>query len=77
MNSHKIALIPGDGIGKAVTAAAWQVLQAAAGRGGFALEGTEFPWSCAHYRATGAMMPPVNPHRMTSFSGPMRKPGLT
>ncbi|MCB1408440.1 MAG: tartrate dehydrogenase, partial [Rhodobacteraceae bacterium] len=57
MNSHKIALIPGDGIGKDVTEAAWQVLQAAAKRGGFALEGTTFPWSCAHYRETGAMMP--------------------
>ncbi|MCB1355573.1 MAG: tartrate dehydrogenase [Maritimibacter sp.] len=67
MNSHKIALIPGDGIGKAVTAAAWQVLQAAAGRGGFALEGTEFPWSCAHYRATGAMMPPDGIDTLRSF----------
>lgn len=57
MNSHRIALIPGDGIGKDVTEAAWQVLQAAAQRGGFALEGTEFPWSCAYYRETGAMMP--------------------
>lgn len=57
MNSHKIALIPGDGIGKDVTDAAWQVLQAAAKAGGFALEGTAFPWSCAYYRDTGAMMP--------------------
>ncbi len=57
MNSHKIALIPGDGIGKDVTGAAWQVLQTAAIQGGFALEGTEFPWSCAYYRETGAMMP--------------------
>ncbi|MEJ2017218.1 MAG: tartrate dehydrogenase [Maritimibacter sp.] len=57
MNSYKIALIPGDGIGKDVTAAAWQVLQAAAKQGGFALEGTDFPWSCAYYRETGAMMP--------------------
>ncbi|NIZ13173.1 tartrate dehydrogenase [Phaeobacter sp. HF9A] len=57
MNSHKIALIPGDGIGKDVTDAAWQVLQAAAKGGGFALEGTEFPWSCAYYRETGMMMP--------------------
>lgn len=57
MKTHSIALIPGDGIGKDVTEAAWQVLQAAAERGGFALEGTSFPWSCAYYLETGAMMP--------------------
>lgn len=57
MKSHQIALIPGDGIGKEVTEAAWQVLQAAAKAGGFALEGTEFPWSCAYFKETGAMMP--------------------
>ena len=32
MKTYKIALIPGDGIGKDVTEAAWQVLQAAAKR---------------------------------------------
>lgn len=57
MKTHRIALIPGDGIGCDVTAAAWSVLQKAAGVAGFALEGTEFPWSCAFYRKTGAMMP--------------------
>jgi tartrate dehydrogenase/decarboxylase / D-malate dehydrogenase len=57
MKTYSIALIPGDGIGRDVTGAAWQVLQAAAKRSGFALEGTSFPWSCAYYRETGAMMP--------------------
>jgi tartrate dehydrogenase/decarboxylase/D-malate dehydrogenase len=33
------------------------VLNAAAQTSGFALEGTEFPWSCAFYKETGAMMP--------------------
>ena len=58
MKTYTIALIPGDGIGNDVTEAAWQVLQAAAKRGGFALDGTKFPWSCAYYLETGAMMPP-------------------
>ena len=58
MKTYSIALIPGDGIGKDVTEAAWQVLQAAAKRGGFTLDGTSFPWSCAYYLETGAMMPP-------------------
>ena len=57
MTTHRIALIPGDGIGGDVTAAAWSVLQKAATGHGFALEGTEFPWSCAFYKETGAMMP--------------------
>lgn len=57
MKSYSIALIPGDGIGKSVTDAAFKVLMAVAKRGGFNLEGTRFPWSCAYYRETGAMMP--------------------
>jgi tartrate dehydrogenase/decarboxylase/D-malate dehydrogenase len=57
MPSYDIALIPGDGIGPAVTDAAWAVLSAAAGQGGFTLRGTRFPWSCAFYEETGAMMP--------------------
>ncbi|MBB3424128.1 MULTISPECIES: tartrate dehydrogenase [Rhizobium] len=57
MKTYKIALIPGDGIGRDMTAAAWSVLQKAAGNGGFLLDGTEFPWSCAFYKETGAMMP--------------------
>ncbi len=57
MNTHKIALIPGDGIGRDMTKAAWSVLQKAAGKHGFGLKGTDFPWSCAFYKQTGAMMP--------------------
>lgn len=57
MKTYSIALLPGDGIGKAVTEAAWDVLQAAAKTSGFALEGTTFPWSCDFYKQTGAMMP--------------------
>ena len=57
MTTHRIALIPGDGIGGDVTAAAWSVLQKAAAGHGFTLESTEFPWSCAFYKETGAMMP--------------------
>lgn len=57
MTHHRIALIPGDGIGRDVTAAGWLVLEKAAAIGKFTLEGTEFPWSCAFYMQTGAMMP--------------------
>ena len=57
MKTYAIALIPGDGIGREVTEAAWTVLEAAAGQSGFALRGTTFPWSCAFYKDTGTMMP--------------------
>lgn len=57
MKTYSIALIPGDGIGKSVTDAAWRVIQLAAKRYDFTLEGTSFPWSCEYYRETGVMMP--------------------
>ena len=52
--SHRIALIPGDGIGIPVIAAAVAVAEAAAPG---LLEPTGFPWSCEHYLQTGRMMP--------------------
>ncbi|WP_027146128.1 tartrate dehydrogenase [Mesorhizobium sp. WSM3626] len=57
MKSYSIALIPGDGIGRDVTGAAWSVLQTAAKYAGFTLAGTDFPWSCKFYKDTGRMMP--------------------
>ncbi|TIP44258.1 MAG: tartrate dehydrogenase, partial [Mesorhizobium sp.] len=57
MKSYSIALIPGDGIGRDVTAAAWTVLETAAKHSGFALMATGFPWSCKFYKETGRMMP--------------------
>jgi tartrate dehydrogenase/decarboxylase/D-malate dehydrogenase len=57
MKCYSIALIPGDGIGHDVTAAAWTVLETVAGQSGFALSGTEFSWSCRFYKETGRMMP--------------------
>ncbi|MFT3691074.1 tartrate dehydrogenase [Paenirhodobacter sp.] len=51
--THKIALIPGDGIGIPVTEAAIAVAKAA----GAALDCTTLPWSCDTYLQTGRMMP--------------------
>jgi tartrate dehydrogenase/decarboxylase / D-malate dehydrogenase len=58
MRHHRIAVIAGDGIGREVTPAAFEVLEAAGRAHGFALEPTELPWSCDHYVETGRMMPP-------------------
>ncbi|MBP2325235.1 isocitrate/isopropylmalate dehydrogenase [Kibdelosporangium banguiense] len=57
MQTHRIALIPGDGIGQEVTPAACAVLDAAGKRHGFALTYDSFDWSCARYLSEGAMMP--------------------
>ena len=55
MTTYRIALIPGDGIGTAVTEAAFAVAQKAAK--GVTLEGVTFPWSCEYYLEHGRMMP--------------------
>jgi len=58
MRTHKIAAIPGDGIGQEVIPAGLAVLRALTERAGdFALDVTEFPWGSDHYRANGRMMP--------------------
>jgi tartrate dehydrogenase/decarboxylase / D-malate dehydrogenase len=54
---HRIAVIPGDGIGREVTPAALEVLEAAGRAHDFALELTEHPWGCDHFVETGRMMP--------------------
>jgi tartrate dehydrogenase/decarboxylase / D-malate dehydrogenase len=54
----KIAVIPGDGIGKEVMPEGLRVLQAAAQRFGIALQLTHIEWaSCDYYQAHGQMMP--------------------
>jgi 3-isopropylmalate dehydrogenase len=57
MKSYRIAIIPGDGTGPEVTAEAVKVLQAAAGRFGFKLEGTTFDIGGERYKRTGEVLP--------------------
>jgi tartrate dehydrogenase/decarboxylase/D-malate dehydrogenase len=54
---HRIAVIPGDGIGKEVVPEGQRVLEAAARRFGFELAWSEFDWSCERFARTGRMMP--------------------
>ena len=55
---YRIAVIPGDGIGKEVAPEGVRVLKAAARRFGIALELTNIDWaSCDYYQQHGAMMP--------------------
>jgi tartrate dehydrogenase/decarboxylase / D-malate dehydrogenase len=55
--THRIAVIPGDGIGKETVPESLRVLDAAASRFGFELKTTEYDWSCEVYQKTGRMMP--------------------
>ncbi|MSO30210.1 MAG: tartrate dehydrogenase [Acidobacteria bacterium] len=55
--THRIAVIPGDGIGKEVVPEGVRVLDAAGCRFGFAFDWTMFDWSCETYARTGRMMP--------------------
>jgi tartrate dehydrogenase/decarboxylase/D-malate dehydrogenase len=55
--THRIAVIPGDGIGKETTPEGLRVLEAAARRFDFSLRLDEYDWSCERWQKTGAMMP--------------------
>ena len=55
--THRIAVLPGDGIGKETVPEGLRVLDAAARRFGFDLELKHFDWSCETYKETGRMMP--------------------
>ena len=57
MSSHKIAVIPGDGIGAEVVPEGVRVLEKVASKFGIAFEWHEFDWSCETYAKTGRMMP--------------------
>ena len=52
--THRVALLPGDGVGPEVTAEARRAVDAL----GLALDWTELPWGSALYGESGAMMPP-------------------
>jgi 3-isopropylmalate dehydrogenase len=54
---QRIAIIPGDGIGKDVTAEAVKVLSAAAERWDLPLELVSFPWDADRYLASGETLP--------------------
>src|ERR1700676_3435698 len=58
MREHRIAAIPGDGIGKEVIAAGLEVLATLERRdGGFKLAVEHFPWGSDYFRQHGKLMP--------------------
>ena len=77
---HRIAVIPGDGIGQEVVPEGMRVLEAAGRRYGFTLHWTTFDWSCQVYARTGRMMPEDGLDRLRQFEaiflGAMGWPGV-
>jgi len=59
MGTHRIAVIPGDGIGKETIREALKVLRAAEklGKNAFKLETTDLDWNSEYYVKHGRMMP--------------------
>jgi tartrate dehydrogenase/decarboxylase/D-malate dehydrogenase len=68
MRNHKIAVIPGDGIGPEVIGAGLEVLRAVAETdGGFGIEAESFDWGSDRYRRLGRMMPEDGVERLRGF----------
>ncbi len=78
--SYRLAVIPGDGIGKEVVPEGLRVLDAAARRFSFGLTLAEYDWSCERYQKTGRMMPEDGLDRLRDsdaiFLGAVGWPGV-
>lgn len=55
--AHRLAIIPGDGVGREVATEAVKLLDAVAAKHGLTFETQWFPWGCDHYLQHGCMMP--------------------
>ncbi len=81
MITHKIAVIPGDGIGPEVIDEGVKVLNEVARLdGGFQFEFTYFPWGCEYYKETGRMMAEDGIEQLSKFDaiflGAVGAPGV-
>ena len=81
MNTHKIAVIAGDGIGPEVIDVGIKVLKKVAKLdGSFNFEFTYFPWGCEYYKETGRMMAEDGMEQLAAFDaiflGAVGAPGV-
>ncbi|MFQ5754996.1 MAG: tartrate dehydrogenase [Acidiferrobacterales bacterium] len=67
MKTYKIAVIPGDGIGKEVIPEGIRVLEAAGRRFDIGFTWDNFPWSCETYAQSGRMMPDDGIEQLKSY----------
>lgn len=77
---YKIAVIPGDGIGKEVIPASLRVLDKLSTLCGFELDYIHYDYSCELYKRTGSMMPDDGIARLSDsdaiFLGAVGYPGV-
>jgi tartrate dehydrogenase/decarboxylase/D-malate dehydrogenase len=78
--AHKIALIPGDGIGREVVPEGVRTMTVLAKKFGFEVSFSAFPYSCQYYIDNGVMMPPDALEELKSFDsillGAVGAPGV-
>jgi len=67
MKQHRIAAIPGDGIGREVVAEGVRVMEAASRKFGFLCAFEDLPWGSQHYLDRGRMMPDDALTRLAGF----------
>jgi tartrate dehydrogenase/decarboxylase/D-malate dehydrogenase len=67
MTKLRIAVIPGDGIGREVMPEGLRALEAAGSVHNIEFEWTEFDWSCETYHRTGRMMPEDGIEQLRNF----------
>jgi len=80
LSRHRIAVIPGDGIGKEVVPEGIRVIEAAGRRFDISFEWDRLDWSCETYKQTGRMMPADGLERIAMhdaiFLGAVGFPGV-
>ena len=81
MDTYKIGVVAGDGIGPEVIAESVKVLEAVAKLdGGFQFDFTHYPWGCKYYLQTGRMMAEDGmgelPKQDAIFLGAVGAPGV-
>ena len=80
MARYKIAVVPGDGIGKEVMPEGLRALEAVGAKFGVDYEFTEFGWNCDDYDKTGRIMPEDGVDQLRRFDavflGAVGMPGV-
>jgi len=67
LSSYRVAVIPGDGIGKEVVPEGIKVLETISPAFDISFEWQHFDWSCERYLETGAMMPADGIEQLSRF----------
>ncbi|MBT31902.1 MAG: tartrate dehydrogenase [Thalassobius sp.] len=67
MKNYKIAIVPGDGIGKEIIPAGLRVMNAVAEKYGFALTTSNYPWGADYYKNNGVFITPEGLEELKNF----------